>query len=322
MQKIISFILLIILVGLLIFGWNRHPDQHQVQLPGKNEQYYRIVSLPIPESISFAGEKVPVDLFYVREALDRELMVNTYWHSATLLLIKRSSRFFPLFDSILDSHHIPPDFKYVAVIESGLSNVVSPAGAVGFWQFMKGTAKDYDLEVDNDVDERYHVEKSTEAACAYLLDSYEKYGNWTLVAASYNAGQNGIKREIDKQKSSSYYDLLLNDETSRYIFRILAMKLIIENPQNYGFYVTDNDVYLPIPTKRIKVSERVNDWADFAKEHHISYKLLKYFNPWLRENDLKNRKKRTYYITLPMAPYNTTHEELILKENGLNPTGS
>jgi len=322
MQKNISYILLILLIGLLIFGWNRVTQQEQVQLPGNNEQYYRIVSLPIPDTLTFSGEEVPLDLFYVHEALDRELMVNTYWHSATLLLIKKSYRYFPLFDSILRKHNIPVDFKYIAIIESGLSNVVSPAGVVGFWQFLKGTGKDYGLEIDDDVDERYHIEKSTEAACAYLLASYNSYGNWTLTAASYNAGQRGINRQIDQQKTTSFYDLLLSDETSRYIYRILAMKLILEKPQEYGFYVKPNEVYLPIPTKKVMVNQRVDDWAVFANDQHISYKLLKQFNPWLRESYLKNRKNKTYYIDIPLAPYDMTHQELMMKMNGLNRQGS
>jgi hypothetical protein len=322
MQKIITYILLLVIIGLLVFGFDALKHQKVTQSPGQNEQYYRIVSLPIPDTISFAGEEVPLDLFYVREALDRELLVNTYWHSSTLLLIKKSYRYFPLFDSILASHHIPSDFKYIAVIESGLSNVISPAGATGFWQLMKGTAKDYGLEVDNDIDERYDVEKSTIAACAYLQKSYERYGNWTLSAASYNVGQNGIDRQIDRQKASSFYDLLLNEETARYVYRILALKMIMENPQNFGFYLSEDEIYLPIPVKKIEVSERVNDWADWAAEHNISYKLLKYFNPWLRDKSLKNRKKKTYFITVPLKPYDTTHEELILIKNGLNPKGS
>ncbi len=322
MQKIITYILLLVIIGLLVFGFDAIKNQKDVKSPGQNEQYYRIVSLPIPDTITFAGEEVPLDLFYVREALDRELLVNTYWHSSTLLLIKKSYRYFPLFDSILASHHIPSDFKYIAVIESGLSNVISPAGATGFWQLMKGTAKDYGLEVDKDIDERYDVEKSTIAACAYLQKSYERYGNWTLSAASYNAGQNGIDRQIDRQKASSFYDLLLNDETARYVYRILALKMIMENPQDFGFYLSEDEIYLPIPVKKIEVSEKVDDWADWAAEHDISYKLLKYFNPWLRDKSLKNRKKKTYFINIPLKPYDTTHEELILIKNGLNPQGS
>jgi len=322
MQKILTYILLIVVIAMLIFGFDTLKKLQVSQTPGQNEQYYRIVSPNIPDTLTFAGEEVPLDLFYVREALDRELMVNTYWHSATLQLIKKSYRYFPMFDSILKSHHIPPDFKYVAVIESGLTNVVSPAGATGFWQLMKGTAKEYDLEIDKDIDERYNVQKSTVAACAYLRKSYEAYGNWTLSAASYNAGQNGINRQIDRQKASSFYDLLLNEETTRYVYRILAIKMIMENPENFGFYLDKKDVYLPIPVRTVKVNESVDDWADWADKHQISYKLLKYFNPWLRQNYLKNRKKKTYIISIPLAPYNITHEELILKRNGINPSGS
>ncbi len=265
----------------------------------------------------FAGEEMPLDIFYVREALERELSVITYWHSSTLLLIKMSYRWFPMFDSILEANGIPIDFKYLAVIESGLSNAVSPSNAVGFWQFLKGTAEENSLVIDKEVDERYHIEKSTEAACRYFNESYEKFGNWTLVAAAYNAGNNGITKQLERQKSGSYYDLLLSDETSRYVYRIAAMKLIFENPELFGFYIQDNDIYLPITCREVKVEDKIENLADFARANGISYKILKYFNPWLRENFLKNRKKRTYYIKIPYAPYDITHEEIILKHNGI-----
>ncbi len=293
-------------MSVLIFG---STDQ-KGRFPGTNEQYYKIVSLPIPDTLSFSGEKIPLDIFYVREALDRELSVNTYWHSSTLQLIKKAHRWFPMFDSILESKGIPSDFKYLSVIESGLSNVVSPAGATGYWQFMKSTAKEYGLEVNNEIDERYNIKKSTEAACEYLLKSYKEYQDWTLVAAAYNAGNNGIRKQLEKQKSSSYFDLLLNEETSRYIYRILAIKLIFENPENYGFYIEPDEFYKPIPTRTILINGKVESWADFAVEQGISYKLLKYFNPWLREGKLKNKQRKTYVILIPEAPYNITHEEL------------
>jgi hypothetical protein len=292
-----------------VLGSCRH-EQYQQSTPGVNEQYYRIVPLEIPMHLTFAGEEVPLDIFYVREGLDRELSVNTYWHSSTLLMIKRSHRWFPVIDTILQRYGIPEDFRYLAVIESGLSNVISPAGAVGFWQFMKGTAKEYDLEVNKEVDERYHVEKETEAACKYFLKSYEKYGSWALVAASYNAGTNGIDRLMKKQKASSFYDLLVSDETNRYLYRILAVKLIMESPETYGFYIDEEDYYKPIPYHLVEVSGKVTDWADFAKDHGISYKLLKYFNPWLRQTYLKNKRKKTYYIKIPDSPYNLTYELL------------
>ncbi|HEY9115879.1 MAG TPA: lytic transglycosylase domain-containing protein, partial [Bacteroidales bacterium] len=203
---------------------------------------------------------------------------------------------------------IPADFKYVAVIESGLKNVVSPAGATGFWQFLKDTGKEYGLEIDRDIDERYNVVKSTEAACKYLQKGYDKYHDWNLVAASYNAGMNGISRFMDEQGAESYYDLLTSEETTRYVFRALAIKLIFENPEAYGFYVQKNELYLPIPVHYVEVNYGVDSWKDFAKENGISYKLLKYFNPWLRSTSLKNRSKKTYMIAIPNPPYNLTHE--------------
>jgi len=317
MNRIITYILLIIIIALLIFGFDRLIKQKETQLPGVNKQYYKIVSVPIPDTLFIFREEVPLDIFYVREALDRELSVNSYWHSSTLQLIKKSYRWFPLFDSVLSANNIPADFKYLAVIESGLSNVVSPANATGFWQFLKGTAKEYKLEVNKEVDERYNVEKATEAACKYFNKSYEKFGNWTMVAAAYNAGNRGITKQLKRQKARSYYDLLLSDETSRYVYRIAAIKLIFENPELYGFYIDNKDIYLPITTHDIIVKDKIDDLADFAKQNEISYKLLKYFNPWLRQNYLKNKKKKTYVIKIPEQPYNITHEKLILGKSGI-----
>ena len=318
MHKVITYILLIIIIGLLILGLDRFVIQKESQLPGTNEQYYKIVSLPIPDTLTLAGEPMPLDIFYVKEGLDRELSVNTYWHSSTLQIIKKSNRWFPMFDSILDEYGVPKDFKYLAVIESGLANVTSPAGAKGYWQFMKGTAKDFDLEVSKEVDERYHVRKSTIAACKYFLKSYEKFGNWTLVAAAYNAGNNGVTKQLERQKSGSYYDLLLSDETSRYVYRIAAMKIIFENPEKYGFYIDEGDNYPVISTHNVEVTGKIDDLADFAKSNGISYKILKYFNPWLRQNYLKNKKKKTYNIEIPDSPFNMTHESVILKNNGIS----
>jgi len=317
MNKVITYILLIIIILLLIFGFDRLLKDKETQLPGTNEQYYKIVSLPIPDTMFLFGEEMPLDIFYVKESLDKELSVNTYWHSSTLMLIKKSHRWFPLIDSILKSNGIPSDFRYLAVIESGLSNVISSANAVGFWQFLKGTAKDYNLEVNKEVDERYNVEKSTEAACQYFNKSFEKFGNWTMVAAAYNAGNRGITKQLERQNAGSYYDLLLSDETSRYVYRIAAIKLIFEDPELYGFYMTEDDFYSPIPTHNVVIEEKVKDFADFAKQHGISYKILKYFNPWLRQNYLKNKKKKKYYIKIPNAPYNMSHESYILKKNGI-----
>ena len=212
--------------------------------------------VPVPDSASFAGEPVPMDIFYVREQLDRELTVNTYWHSSTILSFKRAARWFPVIEPILAKNGIPADFKYLALIESGLMNVISPAGATGFWQFLEKTGKEYGLVINKEVDERYDVAKSTEAACAYLKKSFIQFGNWTLVASSYNAGQGRIDETIDKQQVRSYYQMFLPDETSRYIFRILALKCIYENPVKYGFKIAPGDLYPPIGTKTTE-SQRV-----------------------------------------------------------------
>lgn len=290
-----GFMIMVLL--LLQSFYDRNREEKEKESVG-NE--YRVYALDIPDTLHFAGEDVPLEYFDTRESFDRELLVNTYWQSSTLLLIKRSNRYFPLISSILAEYDIPDDFKYLPVAESDLMNAVSPAGAVGFWQLMPGTARDYGLEVSSEVDERYHVVKSTHAACKYLLESYEKYGNWTMVAASYNSGRRGVDRQIDRQKETDYYDLLLNEETSRYIFRILAFKTIFSDPRKYGFYFEEDDLYQPIPTYTVEVDTAVISFADFADEHGTNYKILKYLNPWLREAWLKNPKEKTYAIRIPM----------------------
>ncbi len=255
--------------------------------------------VPIPDSIAFSGELVPTDLFYVKEQLDRELTVNTYWHSSTLLTIKRANRWFPVIEPILAKKGIPADFKYLALIESALMNVVSPSGAAGFWQFLEKTGKEYGLEINKEVDERYHVEKATEAACDYLNKAYLKFGNWTLVAASYNAGQGRIDESIDRQQSRNFYHLYLNDETSRYIFRILAMKIIYENPVKYGFKMEKGDLYDPLDVKTVKVTSTISDLPAFARQQNTTYRMLKELNPWLRSDKLTVRGGEEYFIALP-----------------------
>ena len=267
--------------------------------PNNTETGIQIKPVIIPQSVSFAGEKVPLEIYYVKEHLEWELTVNTYWHSATLLNLKRTKRWFPVIEPILKKNNIPDDFKYLSLIESGFQNVTSPAGAIGFWQFLKGTAKDYGLEVNDEVDERYHVERSTEAACKYLKKAFEKYQNWTMVAAAYNAGNRGIDRQVNRQGENNYYSLLLNDETERYLFRILALKIIINNPALYNFSLSEEDYYQPIPYHIEVIKGTVKSWADFAKKHRLSYRLIKEFNPWLRQPDLKNRQKKTYQIKIP-----------------------
>jgi membrane-bound lytic murein transglycosylase D len=268
--------------------------------PRKN---YAVFALDLPEDLQFAGENVPLGEIDILENLDRELLVNTYWQSQTLLMIKRANRYFPAIEQILKKYGIPDDIKYLAVAESGLTNVVSPANAVGFWQLLEGTARDYGLEVNDQVDERYHIEKSTEVACRYLLESFSRYGTWTLTAASYNAGRKGVDRQIGRQKESNYYDLLLGDETGRYIYRVLSFKLIMEHPADYGFFLGSKHLYPPVPYYEVTVDGKVDDFADFAKRYGISYKTLKWMNPWLRDSCLINPNGKTYYIRIPKAGY-------------------
>ena len=258
------------------------------------------------EDITFAGERVPLEMFNIRERYERELLSTCYFHSNTMLLVKRSSRWFPVIEPILAKYGIPDDFKYLCVVESTLTNAVSPAGAVGFWQFMEKTAKEFGLEINKDVDMRYNVELETEAACRYFLKSYEIYHNWTLVAASFNAGTRRLNKFLKEQKVHSYYDLLMADETERYIFRILAFKTILSNPEKYGIYVSKDLEYQPLRYKVVVVDESVDNWADFALEHDITYKLLKIFNPWLRSNSLKVRHGEVYEIKIPRRPFNLT----------------
>jgi hypothetical protein len=258
------------------------------------------------EDLTFAGERVPLEMFNIRERYERELLSTCYFHSNTMLLVKRSSRWFPVIEPILKKYGIPEDFKYLCVAESTLTNAVSPAGAVGFWQFMEATGKEYGLEINKEVDMRYNVEMETEAACRYFLKSYEIYHNWTLVAASFNAGTRRLSKFLKEQKVHSYYDLLLSDETERYIFRILAFKTILSNPEKYGIYVSKSLEYQPFKYKTVVVTESVDSWADFALEHDITYKLLKIFNPWLRSKSLKVRKGEVYEIKIPTKPFNLT----------------
>lgn len=291
---------IISLTGLFI-GYNklasteREPDSET----GDPRDNYAIFPVKLPSELEFAGEKVPLDQIDIREALDREILVNTYWQSQTLLFIKRANRYFPVIEEILAKNNIPDDFKYLAVAESGLMNVVSPARAVGFWQILEGTAREYGLEVSREVDERYHLEKSTTAACKYLRASYEKYKSWTMAAASYNAGRRGIDRQINRQTDKDYYDLLFSEETSRYLYRILAYKLILSNPSEYGFYLGEDDLYYPVPYFEVTVDGPVTDFADFAKRYHITYKTLKWMNPWLREVSLGNHASKSYFIQIP-----------------------
>jgi len=263
-------------------------------------QGYRIIYPSLPGQLDFAGEPVPLHMPDVKERLERELIINTYWHSFTLLALKRSTRFFPVIEPILKRYAIPDDFKYLAVIESGLTNVVSSAGATGIWQLLKEPAVLYGLEVNDEIDERYHLEKSTEAACLYLLQAYSIFNNWTLAAASYNMGMSGVSRQIERQFTTDYYELYLNEETSRYISRVIALKEIMKNPSVYGFAVSDEEFYSPYEFYEIDITSPVLDLSSYSRSKGLSYKILKIYNPWLRDIKISKRGK-SYKIKMPVV---------------------
>lgn len=263
----------------------------------------KVFALKLPEKINFSGEHAPIGDSDIKERLDKELLVNTYWQSNMLLLLKRANKWFPKIEAILKEEGIPEDFKFLAVIESGLENVRSPRGAKGFWQLMPNTAKEYGLEVNINVDERYHIEKSTRVACKYIIKAKERFGSWTLAAASYNRGIYGIDRLLQKQQVNDYYELLLNNETSRYVFRILAVKEIMTNPRKYGFIYEPSDLYQNVPVRKIGWDKPISNITNFAKEQGINYKLIKIYNPWLIQNHLNNKSRKYYEIDIPLEGY-------------------
>ena len=260
---------------------------------------YGIFAINQPQDLNFAGEEIPIYSSEIWERIDKELLKNTYWQSNTMLYFKKANKYFPIIEPILKKYNIPDDFKYLALIESGLDNVVSPAGASGFWQILKGTAREHGLEVNSAIDERYNLEKATVVACEYLQDAYNKFGTWTMAAASYNMGKNGVRRRIAKQESNNYYNLHLNNETSRYVFRIIAVKEILQNPRKYGFMFREKDLYSMPNYTTVEVDSTIVDLADFAKKNGINYKLLKQFNPWLRSTSLPDKSRRKYILKIP-----------------------
>lgn len=261
--------------------------------------YQEIVAIPSPSSATFAGEKVPLENFDVDESLSRELTSIVYGHGTLVHTIRLSSRFFPVIEPILKEQGIPDDFKYLCVAESNLQNVVSPAKAAGYWQFLAGTAKEFGLEVNADIDERYNIEKATVAACKYFKQAYAKYGSWTLAAASYNVGMSHINGQIERQKTDSYYDMSLNLETARYVYRAIAYKEIMSNPAAYGFNISQETMFRPLEYKEVQVKTDITNLADFAIKNGTNYKMLKVFNPWLRSAQLTNKSKKTYTIKIP-----------------------
>jgi hypothetical protein len=298
-KVLITGVVVITGISLIINSFQGFTTGNQEPVDEELQEIQNILSFDLPDTLYFAGERVPIENFDTRESLDRELNTNAYRHSSTILLIKRANRYFPIIEPILKANGVPDDFKYIAVAESELSNVVSPARATGYWQFMSSTGKEYGLEINNEVDERYHIEKSTEAACRYFLKSYEKYKNWTIVAASYNRGSNGVDTQVKIQGEDNYYDLLLPEETARYIFRILSFKVIFSDPARYGFDIPAEHLYPEINYNVVKVDTAVTSFAAFAKHFGTNYKILKAFNPWLRQPYLTNKQGKVYEIKVP-----------------------
>src|ERR1035437_1516995 len=285
--------------GLFFLFSNIYFVQNKGTVTEPAEGFQKIFSPPIPEKLDFAGENLPLENFEVFERIDREFLVNTYWHSFTILAIKRANRWFPIIEPILKRNNIPEDFKYMAVIESGLYNAVSPSGAAVFWKMMKGVRKKYGLEINDEVDKKYDVEKSTEAACSYLKESYGLFKNWTLAAASFNMGMNGVEKQLERQKTNNYYNLILNEETSRYIARIIALKEILKDPEKYGFYLSTDQLYKPLKSYNVEITDNINNIADFGVKYGINYKIINLYNPWLRDNSLINKNHKSYTIKIP-----------------------
>lgn len=302
-------LLLLPYLGIIALGAYTYYQLEEIKL--KEQEFVEYAELPqgntvnavaidLPDTLSFAGEPVPMNIADVRERLDREMHINAYWHTNTIFLLKRAHRWLPQIARVLEEEGIPDDFKFVPAIEGAFKNDISPKSAVGFWQFRKDAAREFGLEVSRQVDERYDPVKSTKAASKYLRKAYERFGSWTLVAASFNRGRSGIIRAMENQKVDNYYDLMLNEETSRYVFRILAAKEILEHPRRYGFEVPDELLYEIEPIKYVTVSENVDNWVDWSQQQGINYKLLKRHNPWIQSSSLKVSSGKEYLIAIPL----------------------
>ena len=294
--RIIS-LLSIIVISLLFFNGINKDQVSSVVNTHKN---YKIKALKLPSNLNLAGERVPVEIPDVRERMERELLVNTYWQSNGLLLLKRANRYFPILEPLLKKYGLPDDFKFLALAESGFTDETSTVGAAGMWHFMKKTGKEYGLEINKNVDERYNIEKSTKVAAEYLRSSFERFNSWTLAAAAYNAGNYGVARRLKAQDVTNYYDAKLADETERYIFRILALKEIISNPKKYGFVFEKEDLYTLEKTRTVKVDTAITNITAFAKRFGMNYKEFKIHNPWLREHHLNNKSRKVYEIKIPL----------------------
>ena len=261
---------------------------------------YKIKALKLPNNLNLAGERVPLEIPDVKERMERELLVNTYWQSNGLLLIKRANKYFPVLEPLLKKYGLPDDFKFLALAESAFIDETSNVGAAGMWHFMKATGKEYGLEINSNVDERYNIELSTRVAAEYLKKSQQRFNSWTLAAASYNAGNYGISKRLDEQEVNNYYDAKLPDETERYVLRIIALKEVISNPKKYGFVFDNDDLYTLAKTRTIKVDTAITNITHFAKKFGMNYKEFKIYNPWLRENNLNNKSRKVYEIKIPV----------------------
>ena len=290
----INLIIILVFVFFISFGISKTRF-----LTNGNESNYQIYPVSIPKKISFAGEEIILDEDDLIERMDKEFLVNTYWQSNTILLIKKSNKYFPQIEKILIEEGVPTDFKYLALIESGLDNVTSPRGAKGFWQIMKTTGKEYGLEINSNVDERYNLNLSTRLACKYLKKAKDKFGTWTLAAAAYNRGINGVQNEITKQNQTTYENILFGEETKRYVFRIIALKNIVESPESFGFFIKEEQMYKPTKYEELKVDIPIDNISDFSKKLGLSYKNFKIHNPWLLQNHLNNKSKKVYTILIP-----------------------
>ncbi len=307
MNRFYRFIVLTSIIIIAVFFINAVTTENssttengfRVDSSGVEAYNYKIKALKIPEDLSFAGEKVQINKTDIRERIDRELLVNTYWQSNALLWFKRTNKYFPVIEPILKEKGVPDDFKYLSVIESDLRNVSSPAGARGMWQMLKDAGRENGLEINDNVDERYHLEKATRAACDYLIEAKERLGNWTLAAAAYHAGNYGIEKRLKEQMVDSYYDVLAGENTERYVPRIVAAKEILSNPEKYGFEFDKDDLYELGPTYVVQVDTAITNIADFAKKFDTNYKELKMYNPWLRQNKLNNKSRKLYEIKIP-----------------------
>lgn len=283
---------------MVIFGYGFREFREEPET-SYSDTLYNIQSFKLPDEFIFAGERMPLENFDTRESLEREILISAYRHSSTILIIKRANRYFPMIEKILKENNIPEDFKYLAAAESDYSNMVSPVGATGFWQIMPETGREQGMEINTVVDERYHIEKSTKFACDFFRKSFEKYGSWTLAAASYNGGRGRMDEQIGIQKQNNYYDLLLAEETARYIFRAAAYKLLISDPAAYGFDLEKEDLYPELKYYEVKVDTAVSDFSDFASHFGTNYKMLKFLNPWLRKPYLTPKANKTYLIKIP-----------------------